>query len=85
MLRKHWANRVWGMNIRAPTTPPARPTSNAWLLWKVPALRGRVAYDIRFELLTDAQWQAVRAFRSSRPGWQARFEGPCCEDVHRPC
>ena len=41
-----------------------------WLLWKVPALRGRIAYDIRFELLTDrgaaTRW---RCFKAVRPGW----------------
>jgi hypothetical protein len=30
-----------------------------WLLWQLPQLRGRVAYDARFELLSTAQLQAI--------------------------
>jgi hypothetical protein len=44
--------------------PSARIIASAryadWLLWKVPRLRGRVAYDVRFELLSHVQ--LVRAF-----------------------
>ncbi len=46
-----------------------------WLLWEVPALRGRVAYDVRFELLTKAQFRTVPAFDTSKPGWQALARG----------
>lgn len=35
-----------------------------WLLWEEPQLVGRVAYDVRFELFTDAQLARVRSFRS---------------------
>jgi hypothetical protein len=34
-----------------------------WLLWKVPRLSGRVAYDARFELMTRKQLQDVVRFR----------------------
>lgn len=30
-----------------------------WLLWKLPGLRGRVAYDTSFELLSSAQLKAI--------------------------
>ena len=33
-----------------------------WLLWREPALRGRVAFDIRFELNTAAQVHALHRF-----------------------
>jgi hypothetical protein len=33
-----------------------------WLLWRLPDLRGRVAYDVRFELLTPEQFQEVARF-----------------------
>jgi hypothetical protein len=32
-----------------------------WLLWAQPSLRGRIAYDIRFELLTPQQFRTLRA------------------------
>ncbi len=35
-----------------------------WLLFVDPALTGRVAYDIRFELLTSAQLDAIHALRT---------------------
>jgi hypothetical protein len=34
-----------------------------WLLWKVPALAGRVAFDARFELLSSRQLQSIAHFR----------------------
>jgi hypothetical protein len=41
-----------------------------WLLWKKPALRGRLAYDARFELLTRAQLELVS---TGRRAFAARF------------
>jgi hypothetical protein len=46
-----------------------------WLLWKVPALRGRIAYDIRFELLTAQELHALTRFRTARPGWERAAAG----------
>jgi hypothetical protein len=34
-----------------------------WLLWKVPALAGRVAFDARFELMNTEELHAVARFR----------------------
>jgi len=33
-----------------------------WLLWRIPTLRGRLAYDIRFELYTRSQILAIGGF-----------------------
>ena len=41
-----------------------------WLLWRLPELRGRVAYDVRFEVLTRAQIKRLLAWRNFGPGWQ---------------
>ncbi|HKO29091.1 MAG TPA: hypothetical protein VJU80_16655 [Solirubrobacteraceae bacterium] len=35
-----------------------------WLLWRLPQLRGRVAYDASFELLSTAQLQAIYDLKS---------------------
>lgn len=41
-----------------------------WLLWRLPSLRGRVAYDARFELLSGAQLSAIVDFKSQTgPNW----------------
>ena len=43
-----------------------------WLLFEEPALAGRIAYDIRYELLTSAQLSRIVAFRKEKgPDWQA--------------
>ena len=41
-----------------------------WLLWKLPELRGRVAYDVRFELSTPAELRDFVLFKSLQPGWE---------------
>ncbi len=35
-----------------------------WLLWRLPQLRGRVAYDASFELLSSAQLEAISDFKA---------------------
>jgi hypothetical protein len=51
--------------------PSARVFANErfadWLLWKVPQLKGRVAFDARFELLTPAQLRSVARLRQRIP------------------
>lgn len=47
-----------------------------WLLWRIPALRGRVAYDARFELLHTSELASLAAFaRAATPGWPAPAAG----------
>lgn len=47
-----------------------------WLLWRVPALRGRVAFDIRFELNTSAQIRSLQHYLDrSGPSWQSAARG----------
>ncbi len=40
-----------------------------WLLWKEPSLRGRLAYDVRFEFFNDAEIRSFVRFKSFRSGW----------------
>jgi hypothetical protein len=44
---------VWGTDLTAD-----------WLLWHQPDLAGRIAYDVRFELLTKAQIQAISRYNA---------------------
>jgi hypothetical protein len=47
-----------------------------WLLWRLPALRGKVAYDARFELLSGAQLAAVAHFKAEVGlGWSTIASG----------
>jgi hypothetical protein len=47
-----------------------------WLLWQLPQLRGRLAYDVRFELFSPRQFRELIAYRG-RAGtdWQAAGRG----------
>jgi hypothetical protein len=53
-----WFEKYWPQEVveavRAETTPDDRvfvpDRFSDWLLWKIPGLRGRIAYDVRFEL-----------------------------------
>jgi hypothetical protein len=49
-----------------------------WLLWREPSLRGRVAYDVRFELLSRPEIIELANFEDSRgTGWpqiEGRYE-----------
>ena len=43
-----------------------------WLLWKLPELRGRLAYDVRFEIYTREDFERIVAYRGeSRPDWRS--------------
>ena len=46
-----------------------------WLLWKEPVLRGRLAWDIRYELLTAPEMRAIVRFNRHKPGWQRSLQG----------
>ena len=50
-------------------------THGDWLLWLEPSLRGRVAFDVRFELLTGREINAIRHFKSLKPDWRAALAG----------
>jgi hypothetical protein len=46
-----------------------------WLLWEQPSLVGRLAYDVRFELLSPRRLAALQSFRNGeRPAVGAPFQ-----------
>jgi hypothetical protein len=45
-----------------------------WLLWKEPSLRGHVAWDVRFELLTAGEIRSIVEFKHRRPGWSRQVQ-----------
>ena len=54
----------------------ANETFADWLLWKAPALAGRVAFDARLELLTNRQLHEIAHFRNqSSTSWKAAADG----------
>jgi hypothetical protein len=75
----NWFERSWPEPAAAAVARAAGPTGLVladdehadWLLWKEPRLLGRVAYDVRFELLPARKLDALRAFRArTGPGWK---------------
>jgi hypothetical protein len=46
-----------------------------WLVFEHPQLAGRIAYDSRFELLTQRQLRSVTAFRNRVAGWRGTVRG----------
>jgi hypothetical protein len=46
-----------------------------WLLWQIPALRGRVAYDVRFELLKPAEMARIVRYVRLEGDWTAALRG----------
>jgi hypothetical protein len=46
-----------------------------WLVWERPELAGRIAFDDRFELLTDAQLASLLEFRTGIGDWRAAAAG----------
>jgi hypothetical protein len=41
-----------------------------WLLWTQPSLRGRVAFDARYELLSSAQVKRLADVQAAHGNWQ---------------
>ena len=41
-----------------------------WLLWRIPDLRSRIAYDVRFELYDEAALDQIIAYGRRDEGWQ---------------
>ena len=46
-----------------------------WLLWKRPALAGRVAFDARFELLSTSQIQRIARLQARSGDWLRTVSG----------
>jgi hypothetical protein len=65
-LETSWPQEVTAAVARATADPEVRvyPSDRHadWLLWKLPDLRGRIAYDVRFELYTEEQLDRIVSY-----------------------
>jgi hypothetical protein len=66
--------------VRAATRDPsvkllATDGTADWLLWRIPDLRGRVAYDVRFELYDQQTLDAIVRYGELRGNWRALVDG----------
>ena len=80
-----WYTRAWPATATeqvadiAARRPEARVFADAryadWLLWEQPQLSGRIAYDIRFELLSRQQFEQIFAYQSrAGGGWRRAID-----------
>jgi hypothetical protein len=46
-----------------------------WLLWRIPQLRGRLAYDVRFELYDQPALDRIVDYGRRRSDWTATLDG----------
>ena len=46
-----------------------------WLLWNVPSLRGRIAFDGRPEILTRRQFKGIVRVERLSDGWRRELHG----------
>jgi hypothetical protein len=46
-----------------------------WLLWRIPDLRGRLAYDVRFELYDQPTLDRIVKVGKAAPGWLGAVAG----------
>ena len=46
-----------------------------WLLWRIPGLRGRVAYDVRFELYDEHALDELITYGRRETGWRTVVDG----------
>jgi hypothetical protein len=46
-----------------------------WLLWRIPELRGRVSYDVRFELYDKRTLDDIVRYGSRRGDWKSLVDG----------
>jgi hypothetical protein len=79
-ISREWPSRALPPIRRALEDPGARvfPSDRHadWLLWSLPQLRGRIAYDVRLEIYTRAQIEAnVRYNGEIGPRWRQVTDG----------
>ena len=61
---RDWATRVWATDGTAD-----------WLLWRIPELRGRIAYDVRFELYDQPTLDRIVDYQARRGDWKSVAKG----------
>jgi hypothetical protein len=66
--------------VRAATRDPATRVyatdgTADWLLWRIPDLRGRIAYDVRFELYDQATLDGIVQYARRRGDWTSLLDG----------
>lgn len=76
---RNWPNRAIASMRDAASHPSSRVFATDrhadWLLWKLPELRGRVAYDVRFEIYEPSFFDDLASYNRQRGDWKALTAG----------
>jgi hypothetical protein len=79
-----WFSQEWPDErveaVRAATRDPsvrlwATDGTADWLLWRIPDLRGRVAYDVRFELYDERALDTIIRWGRRQGDWPSIVDG----------
>ncbi len=78
-----WFEEYWPQEaveaVRAEVRPDDRVFApdrfSDWLLWKIPELRGRVAYDVRFELYDREFFDRLAEYNGEAGDWKSFADG----------
>jgi hypothetical protein len=76
---QHWPERAVAA-VRESSADGSRvfaTDKNAdWMLWRIPSLRGRLAYDVRFEIYSPETFNHLVRFRGEQgPDWKSLADG----------
>jgi hypothetical protein len=79
-----WYERKWPNDaLPAVAAATAEPRSRVfatdrhadWLLWKFPELRGRIAYDVRFEIYDEQFFEELAEYKAQKGDWKKLARG----------
>ena len=78
-----WFEEYWPKEaveaVRAEVRPDDRVFApdrfSDWLLWKIPELRGRIAYDVRFELYDREFFDRLAEYNGEAGDWKSFADG----------
>ena len=77
---KNWPERAVSAVRDSLTTPETRVFATSrdadWILWRLPELRGRLAYDVRFEIYDRETFERIVRFRGEQgDDWKTLADG----------
>ena len=77
---KNWPEGAVSAVRNSLTTPETRVFATSrdadWILWRIPELRGRLAYDVRFEIYDRQTFERIVRFRGEQgDDWKSIADG----------
>ena len=76
--QRYWPEAAVAAVVEQPQSTTVFPSDRYgdWLLWRIPSLRGRIAYDVRFELVNRNELDALSRYaRMREQSWPSVTDG----------